>query len=426
MKTYAIMITLFWGLTSIAQSDTISDCAKYKSLYYQYLKQGMYTDAAFFWDQAYEACLAANELDYKIYKNGKVLNYQLRSSLSPSDSIRYQALTDSIVWIYDEGLDVVREQQWKYEYASFLISNQKKTKILLIDSLLKDMQVSEDLPSSRVIENYFKWQLITNENPFKDPLRGYEILQNYIDYSVLCFKTFEDTSIAMNYENADMRMRMYLKMITVQSEKSLDQITKLNAKASSNKVVRNKELERNLELMEICDLTETKLYQEMRLELLELNPSAKGYYDFGRALFNLKRYEDAVSQFELAMSLDGDSLYLDNSRYQIALASYMRGDFSRAFKTAKKVNGENIGKAYVLMGDCVVSKSKNCGESTFERKANYWLAYDLYQKALNSGEKVNPQQYLNAAPSTNEIFEEGLNKGDTYWLKCWGEQTVVR
>ena len=117
MKTYAIMITLFWGLTSIAQSDTISDCAKYKSLYYQYLKQGMYTDAAFFWDQAYEACLAANELDYKIYKNGKVLNYQLRSSLSPSDSIRYQALTDSIVWIYDEGLDVVREQQWKYDNA---------------------------------------------------------------------------------------------------------------------------------------------------------------------------------------------------------------------------------------------------------------------------------------------------------------------
>lgn len=426
MKTYAIMIALFWGLSSIAQQDTISDCAKYKSLYYQYLMQGMYADASYFWVQAYEACSTSNELNYKIYKNGKVLYYKLRAGLTASDSIRHQALTDSIMWIYDEGLNVVKEQQWKYEYASFLISNKKKTEILLIDSLLKDMQVSVDLPSSRLIENYFKWQLITNENPFKDPLDGYGILQKYIDYSTLCFKAYQDSTIAVNYENADMRMRMYLKQMNVKNDKSLDQITKLNTSASFNKMIRKKELERNLELMEICGLTDTKLYQEMRLELLDLNPSAKGYYDFGQALFNLKKYDDAISQYELAMSLDGDSLYLDNSRYQIALASYMRGDFSRAFKTAKKVKGENAGKAYVLMGDCVVSIRKNCGESTFERKANYWLAYDLYHKAYNLGEKVNPQQYLDAAPSTDEIFQEGLNKGDTYWLKCWGEQTVIR
>jgi TolA-binding protein len=427
MKKYAIMFGLMISSISFAQEgQELDDCAKYKSLYYQYLKQGMYKDAKLFWLEAYDFCATANNLDNKFFKNGKVIYVQLIRLADKADSLYYQGLSDSIGWIYEEGLSYIKEENWRYEYVNYLIRSQRKDKVLLIDSLMMNMKTSKEVPGAGVIENYFKWQLITLDNPVKPRPTNNQILQVYIDYSELCFKTYEADQEMSPYLDTDRRMRMYLKMLKASNEIALEQITELNKRFSLDADIKKKQLERNAELLEINDLTESKLYQEISRALLVLNPSADGYFRFANSLMQLKKYEDAILQFERTISLDGDSLYLDNSYYQITLANYLRKDYKRAFSVAKKVALVNKGKAYKLMGDCIALLADDCGNSTFERKANYWLANDYYQKAKALGEDVSASQYLKNAPSLTEIFDGGLAIGDKVFLSCWGESTEIR
>jgi hypothetical protein len=144
MKKYAIMFGLMISSISFAQEgQELDDCAKYKSLYYQYLKQGMYKDAKLFWLEAYDFCATANNLDNKFFKNGKVIYVQLIRLADKADSLYYQGLSDSIGWIYEEGLSYIKEENWRYEYVNYLIRSQRKDKVLLIDSLMMNMKTSK-------------------------------------------------------------------------------------------------------------------------------------------------------------------------------------------------------------------------------------------------------------------------------------------
>jgi hypothetical protein len=55
----------------------------------------------------------------------------------------------------------------------------------------------------------------------------------------------------------------------------------------------------------------------------------------------------------------------------------------------KLVEGANKGKALKICGDAIAATANSCGETTFERKANYWLANDYYRKAAASGADVS-------------------------------------
>ena len=102
------------------------------------------------------------------------------------------------------------------------------------------------------------------------------------------------------------------------------------------------------------------------------------------------------------------------------------GSYKSAVNVAKSVNGEYAGKALKLIGDAIAKTANSCGDTSFERKANFWLANDYYKKAAAAGESVSTSQYLSNAPTGEEIFDQGLSKGNSFTLTCWGESTTIR
>lgn len=428
MKTYLIIFALLFELNAESQNQEVTECAKFKTHYYLSLRDGRYLEAKNYWLQAYQFCSESNELDEKFFKNGRTIYKQIDKTFKSSDTTAKSEISDTLDWLYLKSLNYPHSDSWKQEYTLFLMERKQYDRSNLIDSLSANIYGTNNPPSARFIETYFRWKLILRQkNPeFKKSFNENDILQFYLDLSKLCYKGFSSINHPEYYEKADNNMRELLAHYPAKNQKSLEQITYVHERIYENMEYRIKALEINKELLEINDHQTSDIYLKINQELLELQPTRVGYFNFAQSLYQLKKYNEAITYYQKAISLEGDSLYLDNSLYQIALAQYLNGDFSSAYKSAQKVNGPNKGNALKLMGDCVASTTKSCGDSTFERKSNYWLANDFYIKAISHGVDVSKTKYLENAPSTREIFEEELKVGDQVYLKCWEMKTVIR
>ena len=432
MKTHFVLFCLVIAGNSFGQekfTDSVSDCAKYKSLYYQYLKHGQFGVADAFWKKAYESCSDSNELDYKLFKNGKVIKFQLGRLLEKSDTIGIKSNLDSLLWIYQEGLTYVNEDSWGYEYCSYLIYHKKYDESGLVDSLMGKMFDGGDLPKPSQIEAYFHWKLSKSRTgksnePFGESAN--EALGIYCQLSQVCHKAMEVSEDSSEYWNVDMRMRVALLKHAPKNDMALDQIKQLNKSRSAVKSVLKSQLERDLELLEGCDKMSTDYYSKVSKEMLDAFPNAFGFASFAHVNYRLGNFNVAIEYYEKALTGLDDTALLSIWRYKLSLSYYAAKEYKKAFKYAELVEGEHKAEAMKICGDCIAATANLCGESTIERKANYWLANDYYQRAKSLGLDVSGTEYLKNAPSVQDIFDAGFGVGDKIILSCWGESTVIR
>jgi len=110
MKLKGIIITLALAitanLTATAQDEySPEECKKFRSLYYQYLKQGMYEDACLFWTKAYNTCGGvADSVDGKFFKNARVAYSKRLKGADKADTVLIKNLKDSIAFVYEQRM----------------------------------------------------------------------------------------------------------------------------------------------------------------------------------------------------------------------------------------------------------------------------------------------------------------------------------
>ena len=161
--------------------------------------------------------------------------------------------------------------------------------------------------------------------------------------------------------------------------------------------------------------------------MIKIEPTAEAYYFGARNQEENDNLSKAVEYYQKAAELGANGENKDKYQFAYANSLYKSGSYRSAFSEAKKVEGENKGDAFVICSGCIVKLANSCGESTFERKANYWLANDYINRAIAAGATgVSSGKYLDSAPSDEEIFNEGKTKGASITLTCWGESTTIR
>ncbi|OIQ37469.1 MAG: hypothetical protein BM555_00670 [Crocinitomix sp. MedPE-SWsnd] len=430
MKVYVLLLALLWGGFSYSQElDTLEDCKKYKSLYYQYLRQGMYEDARTFWVKARETCALCDQLDYKLFKNGRVIYLQLYKKIEKIDTLSLNANMDTVNWIYEEGREYVEADMWGYDYASFLMGREQYSKAELVDTLMRPMILGGELPRPSTIELYNRW-LLSKKRTGK--IEGHfgvsddEALSVYCELSKICHKGMESSEDSTDYWGVDMRMKVNLMKYAPKNALALEQILDLHEEYSQNKTVLKSQLERNRDLLEACGQIESDLYSRVLLKMLEEFPNAYGYSDYAATNYRLGRFGIAIEYYEKALENTQDTSVIDIWIFKLAMSYYGAKEYKKAFKYAKLVEGKNRASAMKICGDCIAVTANVCGNSTFERKANYWLANDYYKKAKALGIDVSTAKYLNMAPTVGEVFDQGLNMGDSIHLDCWNERSVIR
>jgi len=90
----------------------------------------------------------------------------------------------------------------------------------------------------------------------------------------------------------------------------------------------------------------------------------------------------------------------------------------------------SFGKAYLLIANLYAGSANSCGTSQFNKRAVYWLAANMADKAgkvngsLKRSAAKTSANYRAKAPSKEMIFSEG-KAGQKIPIGCWINKSVT-
>lgn len=438
MKVKGIITSLFFvvlaSTSAKAQDGAIDDCDKFKSLSYQYLQANAWHDAAAFYGKAIEAC-GPLELGKDVLSNGRYIFSKLLKE--DTTAVRQAEINDTIYKIYEWRMKVVNDPEWTADYAALLISN-KSTDFAKIDTLFANSIHNLKEKASHVhIKQYFIHLIVNKfnsapadkkEDQRTTIIEEYIVFSDYVSTAIKNATAVDDKNEVIRMESARDFLDKYFLLIAKDCDALTNVFaTKLKSLPTDVEAKKGK-VKDYLALMDQKKCQSSAVYGQFVDTLIILDPTADAYF-FGAsyALSNDNRSK-ALKYFEKAVELEGNGANADKYLYSLANVQYRNGNYKVAFSTAKKVQGSEFrGDALVICANSIAATANNCGESTFARKANYWLANDYIVRAIGAGKSgVSSNQFMSAAPSANEAFSDGISVGSSYNLSCWGENTIVR
>ncbi|MDO5104607.1 hypothetical protein [Capnocytophaga sp.] len=166
------------------------------------------------------------------------------------------------------------------------------------------------------------------------------------------------------------------------------------------------------------DCTSDPLFVKIVSSLHQLSPSASSAYYLGVLNDRNKNSAKAVEYYNESVRLETDNLKKAKILTKIASKHSKAGAVKYA-QEALKYNPSNS-DAYRIMAQAYASSANECGTTTFEKRAVYWLAASTARKG---GLESLAKHYDALAPSKVDIFESGM-AGKTIALKCWVGQSV--
>jgi tetratricopeptide (TPR) repeat protein len=143
------------------------------------------------------------------------------------------------------------------------------------------------------------------------------------------------------------------------------------------------------------------------------------------------------ADFYLKEALKGENIKEETRAlwyYELAVLSNAREDYCQAIGYAREATrlNSNYGKAYILLGDAIISSRRSLGDD-FQRRTAYWAAADMYEKAsmLDPSLSEEAQKKLSRCtsqyPDREDIFFSDIREGQAYVVEgCINDTTTVR
>lgn len=171
---------------------------------------------------------------------------------------------------------------------------------------------------------------------------------------------------------------------------------------------------------------ENPLSDKLATQLHKLEPSSTSAYLLGKRAEAEGKASKALEYFNEAASLETDNSKKARIYYSIAENNRKRGNFSQARTYYNRMleATPSSGIAYYRIGTMYAESAGNCGTTAFEKRAIYWLAADMMDKAarvdgsLAKNARATAESYRQRAPQKKEIFEEDM-AGKTIQFNCW-------
>ncbi|WP_026450382.1 tetratricopeptide repeat protein [Aequorivita capsosiphonis] len=172
-----------------------------------------------------------------------------------------------------------------------------------------------------------------------------------------------------------------------------------------------------------CD---SPLSNKLAVRLHELEPSSTSAYLLGKQAEANGKASKALEYFNQAADLENDNAKKARIYYSIAENYRKKGSLSTARSYYNKMLDvkPSAGIAYYKIGSMYADSANNCGTTVFEKRAMYWLAADMMEKAARvdgtvaGNAKAAANSYRQRAPQKSDIFSEGM-AGKTIKFNCW-------
>jgi hypothetical protein len=434
MKMKNLILLVLISLTSIgfAQKNE-ADCTKFRALTGQYAQQKMWRDAADFFIKSYHAC-GLEGLEQTDWNNAKIIYRKLIKV--ETDKNKKNELTDSLIWIFKSGDTYGNDPKWKADYATELV-RAKSDDITNIDNLFgNSIHVLKEKANTSHIKYYYvhlvnKFNTSeegeTKENARNFAIEEFLVLSDYCDLANKSYIAADNASRGAYY----VKSQAYLEQLFVQLANNCETLSSVLSKKITDlpieKEAKIKKIKGYLAILDKRKCTSSDLYGQFADSLIILEPTSDAYYAQGNFFYKKKEFKKAKTYFIKAIELEGDGENVNKYKLGLANAQYASHSYKVAFKTAKSIQGEDRGKALIICANCIAATANSCGDTSYERKANYWLANDYIKRAVSAGASgLSSSKYLNRAPTSTDTFDEGKAAGQSIILKCWGESTKIR
>ncbi|MDE0599086.1 tetratricopeptide repeat protein [Dokdonia genika] len=174
------------------------------------------------------------------------------------------------------------------------------------------------------------------------------------------------------------------------------------------------------------DCTDTDLFKQMVENLHRLEPSAKSAKYLGILAGNRGDSAAEARYYQEAIDLETDPKERANAYYRLAEKARKSGSYGKARGLYNKALSEDpsYGIVYLRIAAMYAASANNCGQTTFDKRAVYWLAASTAQRAgrvspsLAGTANKTAASYRALAPSTADVFTSG-KAGQTIKIGCW-------
>lgn len=449
MKAKITLLTLlFIGLNfSFAQQD--EECMTKLSIFHEYVKAKNY-------DAAYEPWMAVRnkcpKFNNAIYIDGeKILEYKAENSTGADK----EAFLNDLVKLWQERAEHFPSKTPKGEYAAKacqLMYNNKevmhKSTEELYDCFDAAYKLDEDtFTNPKSLYTYFSLMVDLFDKKLKTDA---ELFNKYDDvaekvedevknYSEKLNKLISKEEAGTALTKKEGRYKKFYESYL----KAYDQIStgidrKLGDRANCENLIplytrdfeENKTnalwLQRAAGKMSEKECTDDPLFFDLVNAYHKISPSANSAYYLGILKDKEGKNKEAIEFYEQAISLETDDFKKSKLYYRIATKLRKRGSYGSArnyYRKALALNPSN-GRPYLAIAGMYASSANNCGDTTFNKRAVYWLAADEARKAarvdptLSKAAGQSVANYLAKAPSKADIFNCACS-GQVIKIGCW-------
>ncbi len=438
---FMLLILSTMPLLSPAQryGDTPEDsieCVKQVSLYREYYKSWQrknyesdaVVDAIKHWRYVFMYCPMATK---NTYINGaKMIDYFIENA--ESDAIREKYI-DTLVMVYEQRIKYFGE---KGEVLGRKAVDLYKLRPNAIEDIYTTFKESVDLEGNKtsyvVLIYYFRSAIKYVLEGFASKsliVETYALVSDIIDYNLKNTpkkqKLFESArdDVDKNFDpfaTCEGLIEIYSEDIE-QYPDDVDVLTTITT------------------MLDRYECNESDLFFTATEKLHALKPTGESAYLMGVMNFKKENYVPAAEYLKESLELIADQKKQADI-FLILTEIYKRQkQYSTARNYAYKVLElrPKEGNAYILIGDMYAESAPNCyddaSKKELQAKAPYWAAVDKYYNAKQIDPSVSEladkriATYSRYFPDEKTLFFYTLEKGDSYTVGCWiNETTKVR
>lgn len=174
------------------------------------------------------------------------------------------------------------------------------------------------------------------------------------------------------------------------------------------------------------DCTSDPLFIKLAEQYDKISPSADTKLYLGQLEQEKGNRTKAIAYFQESAERQTDTRKSARIYFRIAEEYRKSGNSGQArsyfLKAVEKQ--PSMGRAYLKIANMYAASADNCGNTVFEKRAIYWKAAEMADKAarvdgsIADNARETASSYRQRAPSKSDIFDAGM-AGKTITFNCW-------
>lgn len=172
-----------------------------------------------------------------------------------------------------------------------------------------------------------------------------------------------------------------------------------------------------------CD---TPMFGKLVQQWYKIEPSASVAFFLGKLAEKEGKMSEATKYYNQAAELNPKPKDKAKAYFSLGETNRKKGSLSTARNYYNKALSENpsLGIAYLRIAKMYADSANSCGTSAFEKRAIYWKAAEMADRAARVDGSIagtanaTASSYRGYAPSKSDIFSAGM-AGKTITFNCW-------